>query len=70
MIDVSELHLGDSIHVNDITPDKFEILTDDMTTVVHIVAPRVIEVVEEVEEGEELEEGEEPAEPEVIGEEE
>ena len=69
-LDVSELALGDGIHVSDIEENNFEILIDKSATVVHVVAPRVvIEVEEEVEEELLDEEGEAEG-PEVIGEEE
>ena len=68
--DVSELHLGDSIHVSDIEEKNFEILTEKSTTVVHVITPRVIVEVEEEVEEELIEEGEEAEGPEVIGEEE
>lgn len=62
-IDVTELHIGDSIHVKDIeTFENIEILDDPDSAVVTILAPRVEKVVtaeEEVEE--EVEEGAEPS---------
>ena len=66
ILDVNNLHLGDSIHVKDIPASNFEILTELFATVVHVVAPKIVKVAEEVEE---IIEGAEPAEPEVIGEE-
>ena len=68
-IDISDLHLGDVIHVSDLTHDSFDVLSDEKSVVVHIIAPKVV-MVPEVEIEEELEEEEEPVEPEVIGEEE
>ena len=69
-LDVSELRMGDSIHVSDLEATNFEILIDTSTTVVHVVAPRVVVEVEEEVEGELLEEIDEAEGPEVIGEEE
>ncbi len=58
-LDISELNIGDSLHVSDITIEKVEILTEPRRAVVTVVPPTVIktETVEE-EEGE-LAEGEE-----------
>ena len=58
-VEVSELHINDSIHVRDIeVSDKINVLDDPSSTVVTILTPRVEKVV--VEEGEEeIEEGEE-----------
>ena len=70
VINIEDLEIGDSIHVKDIGEKNFEILSEKERTVVHVIAPKVVAVVEEVEEvveGEELEIEEEPAEPEVIG---
>ncbi|MCK4986896.1 MAG: 50S ribosomal protein L25/general stress protein Ctc, partial [Desulfobacterales bacterium] len=64
-VDVSDLDVGDSIHVEDISlAGDIEIPADTNFTVVTILAPKVEEIVEEEEllEGEELEEGEEAAE--------
>ena len=60
-IDVTELHLNESVHVKDIeVSDKITILDDPSSTIVTILTPRVEKVV--VEEGEEeLEEGTEAA---------
>ncbi len=69
-LDVEDMHLGDAFHVSDIEAVNFEILSDMSSTVVHVVTPKVVAVVEEEEIEEELVEGEEAAEPEVIGEEE
>ena len=69
-LDVEDMHLGDAFHVSDIEAVNFEILSDMSSTVVHVVTPKVVAVVEEEEIEEELVEGEEGAEPEVIGEEE
>ena len=75
-LDVSEMKIHDSIHVNDITAVNFEILDDPEETIVSIIPPTIIK--EKVAEGEEGEEGEEApeaapeqeeaAEPEVISE--
>ena len=64
-VDISDLDIGDSIHVEDISLiGDIEIPAETNFTVVTILAPKVEEVVEEEEllEGEELEEGEEAAE--------
>lgn len=58
-LDVSQLDIGDSIHVSDIQLSDVEILTDLDRSVVAVLAPTVIEVEEAAEEA--------PAEPEVIG---
>lgn len=63
-LDIETLDVGDSIHVEDITLDKAQILTDPHRTIVTIVPPTVIKEVEPVEE--EVEE--EAEEPEVVGE--
>ncbi|MFC1692306.1 50S ribosomal protein L25 [Candidatus Latescibacterota bacterium] len=68
-VDITDLHLGDSIHVRDLTHDNFNVLSDSESVVVHVITPKVVKVVEVEEEAIEEEE-EEPAEPEVIGEEE
>lgn len=57
-VDISELDIGDSIHVQQIRlPDDVELPEDVDFTVVTVLAPKLEEVVEE----EELEEGEEEA---------
>jgi large subunit ribosomal protein L25 len=64
-VDISDLDIGDSIHVEDISlAGDIEILAETNFTLVTVLAPKVEEVVEEEEllEGEELEEGEEAAE--------
>jgi large subunit ribosomal protein L25 len=61
-IDVSELDIGSSTSVADITaPPGVTIVTEPEIVLASVVAPSV-EVVEEPEEGEELVEGEEPVE--------
>lgn len=63
-IDVSELTIGDSITISDLTSGKgYEILDDPETTVITILPPQSAEVPEVGEEG-----GETDAEPEVINE--
>ena len=62
-VDVTELELGDAIHVRDIEIDKVKILNDPEQSIVSISHPRVEEEVEEAK-------VEETTEPEVIGEEE
>ena len=67
-VDVSELDIGQSLHIGDISfPSGLKSLEDVDVTVVTVVAPRVDEVEEEEVEGEEVEEerveeteGEEP----------
>ena len=60
-IDIADLTIGDSLHVNEIqTEDDIEILADANFTVLTITAPTKEEV--EVSEEEELEEGEEEVE--------
>ncbi len=66
-IDITDLHLGDVIHVKDIPRENFEILSAEENVVLHLIAPKVVKV-EEVEEEIEEEGEEEAAEPEVIGE--
>ncbi len=69
VLDISELAIGDSLHVSDIEVENVRILDDPENTVVSVAVPRVeIEVVEEVEE--EGEEGEEAEGEEAEGEEE
>ena len=65
-IDVSELKLGDSIHVGALSFENVTILNPEDTVVVAVTHPKIEKEVE-VEEGEEIVEGEEAAEPEVIG---
>jgi large subunit ribosomal protein L25 len=68
-LDVSELDVGDSIAVAQLTaPEGVAIVTDPETVVASVIAPTVV-VEEEPEEGEELEEGEVPAEGEAPAEE-
>ncbi len=66
-LEVTELNIGDSIHVSDLNFENITILNPENTIVVSVVLPKVEIEVEEVEEGEELEEEEGAAEPEVIG---
>jgi large subunit ribosomal protein L25 len=66
VIDVTELDIGDSIHVEEIPLEgDIEIPAEVNFTVVTVLSPKIEEVVEEEEEGEEeeLEEGEEAREP-------
>ena len=59
-VDVSELSVGDSIHVSDLMTGNFDILTEGDRSVVTIVAPTITKELEELEEAEEIgEEGEE-----------
>lgn len=62
-LDVSELDVGDSISVEDLTaPEGVEIVTEPEIVVASVLAPTVEEEPEEPEEGEEAEEGAEVAE--------
>lgn len=63
-VDISEMDIGDSLHIDDIETGDVTLLEDESLTVCTVVHPRVV-VVEE-EEAEELAEGEEEVEPEVI----
>jgi large subunit ribosomal protein L25 len=71
-IDATELMVGDTIHVSDVTPDKFEFLQEGSKVIAHVAAPTVEKepVAEEEEaavaegepaEGEMAEKGEEAA---------
>lgn len=58
-VDITNLKIGDAIHVKDITvPSGVKILNDPEATVLHVVAPMKEEVVTEVVEGEEQKEPE------------
>jgi large subunit ribosomal protein L25 len=68
-VDVSELEIGDSVHVKDIVLDKVEILTNASRALATVVPPTVVKTAAEeaaeaaeAEEGEEVAEGEEAAE--------
>lgn len=62
-LDVSELDLGESLHVSDLAiPDGVEVTVDLGRTLCSVAAPRAEIVEEEEEEGVELAEGEEPEE--------
>ena len=66
-VDITDLDIGDSIHVEDISlSGDVEIPADTNFTVVTVLAPKIeeepVEEEEELEEGEELAEGEEAAE--------
>jgi large subunit ribosomal protein L25 len=62
-IDISELTIGDSIHLEDVPlGENVEVAMDVNYTVVTVLSPVVEEEEVEEEEGEELEEGEEGAE--------
>ena len=64
-VDISEMEIGDSLHISDLNLEHITINHELDTTLCSIVMPKKVEeVAEEVEEGEEIE-GEE-AEPEVI----
>ncbi|NNG28247.1 MAG: 50S ribosomal protein L25 [Ignavibacteriaceae bacterium] len=64
-IDISELAIGDSVLISDLTVENLTLLNPADALVVAVSHQKVVE--EEVEVTEELAEGEEPAEPEVIG---
>jgi len=66
-LEVTELNIGDSIHVSDLNFENITILNPENTIVVSVVLPKVEIEVEEVEEEEEVAEEEGAAEPEVIG---
>ncbi len=65
-VDVTNLSIGDSIHVSELNIENITILNPEDTVLVSVTHPKVEAepVAEEVAEGEE---GEEQAEPEVIG---
>ena len=65
-VDITDLDIGDSIRIDDLSIDKVKILTDPTQSIVVIRPPTIVE--EPVVEEEGLEEAEEAAEPEVIGE--
>ena len=71
VLDITELEIGHSVHVEDLEVGDFEVLTDPTSTVLSVIPPTVIKEpeVEEEEaiEGEEAVEVEEDEEPEVIG---
>ncbi len=72
VVDVSDLNIGDALHVSDLQTENFEFISEEERTIVHVIAPRIV-VVEEEEEGIEGIEGiedeleEKAAEPEIIG---
>jgi large subunit ribosomal protein L25 len=58
-VDISELEIGDALHVSDIETEGLDFRMSPSQTVVSVVAPRTLEVLEAEEEEEEvLEEGE------------
>ncbi len=63
-VDISELEIGDSLHISDVNAGGLDILEDAGRTICTVAAPRVVETVEE--EDLELEADDEDAEPEVI----
>ena len=52
VIDISELVIGDSLHVSDLIEQEPRITTDPVRTIVNILAPRLITAEEEAEEAE------------------
>jgi large subunit ribosomal protein L25 len=63
-INISELNIGDSIHVKDLNIENITFLNSEESVIVSVAHPKIEK---EPVEGEELAEGEESAEPEVIG---
>ena len=63
-VDVSDLEIGDSLHIGEVETGDVTVLEDESLTVCTIVAPKVVTVEEE--EVEEIPEEEEEMEPEVI----
>lgn len=68
-VDISDLHIGDALHVSDLEEEDLDFRMAPSQTIVSVVAPRVLEVLEAEEEEEEelleeeeaeLEEGEVP----------
>jgi large subunit ribosomal protein L25 len=67
IIDISNLEIGDSIHVKDLKLEHITIHDEEDSSICSVVLPKKVEeVVAEAEEGEELEAEEEEAEPEII----
>jgi large subunit ribosomal protein L25 len=62
-IDITELAIGDSIHVKDLSLQDIEILENEETTIVGVIPPTVMKEPEPVVEGT----LEEPTEPELVG---
>lgn len=58
-IDISSLELGDSIHVDDVSPENYTIVADSNFTIVTVSSPEAEVVEEEVEEEEAVEEEQE-----------
>ncbi len=66
-IDVTELNIGDTIHVADLNFEHITIINPEDTIVVSVVLPKIEKEAEPDEEGEEFAEEEGAVEPEVIG---
>jgi len=66
-VDITDLHLGDVIHVRDLPQENFEILSGEDSVVVHVITPKIVKEEEEEEEEGVIVGEEESAEPEVIG---
>jgi large subunit ribosomal protein L25 len=67
-LDITELGVGDTLHVSDIVPPEgIEVLDEPELLLCSILLPRAAEVAEEAEEGAELLAEEAPAEPEIVG---
>lgn len=63
-VDITELQIGDAIHVKDLTLENITLLNPEDSVIVSVAHPKVEK---EPVEGEEVEGEEEPTEPEVIG---
>jgi large subunit ribosomal protein L25 len=62
-VDVSEMMVGDTLHVSDVTPENFEFLDDGSRVIAHVASPTVEkEPTAEEGEGVAVAEGEAPAE--------
>ena len=55
VIDISEMVIGDSLHVSDLLEQEPRITTDPARTIVNVLTPRLVAEDEEVAEGEEIE---------------
>ena len=62
-LDVTELKVGSSLHVRDLTPENYRIVDEPDTTIATVLAPKVEKAPEVVEEAAPTEEGAEAAEP-------
>jgi len=62
-LDVTELKVGSSLHVRDLTPENYRIMDDPDTTIATVLAPKVEKAPEVVEEAKPAEEAGETTEP-------